>query len=151
MPDEGLVGEDLLERGPHGGHRQRVAGERAADAAGVDEVEALLGEHRSASAWLTPYAPAGMPAGDGLADRDDVGLEIPGLRAPPGPAENVCVSSLISSVAVAPGELAHPFEVAGLGQHDADVGERRLHQHRRDVAVGELALERLEIVELRHP
>jgi hypothetical protein len=35
-------------------------------------------------------------------------------------------------------EPADRLEVAGLGQDDADVGERRLHQHDRDVAMGEL-------------
>ena len=31
---------------------------------------------------------------------------------------------------------------------DADVGERRLGEHERDVARGELALERVDVVEL---
>src|SRR5207249_10009134 len=38
-PRERLVGEDLLEGRPDGGHRQRVAGEGPADAADVDVLE----------------------------------------------------------------------------------------------------------------
>ena len=46
------------------------------------------------------------------------------------------------------GELAQRVVEAGVGQDDADVGQRRLGQHAGDVAVRELALERLEVVEL---
>ena len=38
--------------------------------------------------------------------------------------------------------------VAGLGQHDPDVGQGRLEQDGRDVAVGERGLEAVDVVEL---
>ena len=41
--------------------------------------------------------------------------------------------------------------IAVVGEHDPDVGQRRLDQHAGDVAVGELALEPLEVVDLDHP
>ena len=50
---------------------------------------------------------------------------------------------------VAARELAHALEVAGVGQHDPDVRQRRLDEQRRDLPVRERAVERLEVVE-RH-
>ena len=46
------------------------------------------------------------------------------------------------------GRGAQRVVVAGVGEHDADVGQRRLGEHAGDVAVGELALQRLDVVEL---
>ena len=43
-----------------------------------------------------------------------------------------------------------PVEIAGLGQHDADVRQRRLHQHGGDVAVVQRPLQRVEVVERHH-
>ena len=48
-------------------------------------------------------------------------------------------------------EPADRLEVARLGQDDADVGERRLHQHDGDVAMGELGGQAVDVVELRDP
>ena len=45
------------------------------------------------------------------------------------------------------GDLADRVEVARLGQHDADVGERGLHQQAGDVALGEPAVEGVGVVE----
>jgi hypothetical protein len=49
------------------------------------------------------------------------------------------------------GQRSHRSQVARLGQHDADVGERWLHQDGGDVTVRELALEGSGIVELDDP
>ena len=49
------------------------------------------------------------------------------------------------------GELAHAVVVAGFGQDDADVRQRRFHQEGRDVAVGERGVERVEVVERHDP
>jgi hypothetical protein len=49
---------------------------------------------------------------------------------------------------VLPGELTHAFVVAGLRQDDAHVGQGGLHERNRDVTVGELPLQALEVVEL---
>ena len=45
-------------------------------------------------------------------------------------------------------EPADGLQVAGLGEHDADVGQRRLHQHGGDVVVGELVSQLVGLVEL---
>ena len=47
-----------------------------------------------------------------------------------------------------PGDLADRLVITGLGEHDPDVGQRRLEQHRRDVAVGEGGFETGDVVEL---
>ena len=70
------------------------------------------------------------------------GLEPPAPVTPPGPAQIVWVSSMIRIVPVSAGQLADGVEVAGLGQDDPDVGQGRLDEERRDVPVGEGALER---------
>lgn len=69
--------------------------------------------------------------------------------APPGPAEKVWVSSLIRRTPSPAGDLADALQVAGLGQHDPDVGEGGLHQDGGHVPVGELPLQALQVVELR--
>ena len=49
------------------------------------------------------------------------------------------------------GHLADGVEVARVRQDDADVGQRRLHQHRRHITVSQLLLQALDVVELGHP
>ena len=63
----------------------------------------------------------------------------------------VCVSSMISSVPCASHAARRPSWKPGLGQDDADVGQRRLGQHAGDLPVGEQALDGPEVVELAHP
>jgi hypothetical protein len=53
--------------------------------------------------------------------------------------------------AVVGAELADGVHEARLGQHDSDVRERRLHEEARHVLMLEHALQRAEVVELRHP
>ena len=106
---------------------------------------------RSATAALSPYAPIGMPPPIALPIVTMSGSSDHACVQPPGPAENVCVSSLISSVPAARVTRADAVEVALLGQDDAHVRERRLHQHRGHVAVGQLPLEPDEVVVLGDP
>ena len=96
---------------------------------------------RSASAADRPNAPAGIPPAIDFPIVTMSGSRFQARVQPPGPALNVCVSSLISRRAAAPGQLADRVQVAGLGQHDPDVGQGGLHQHHGHVARGELALE----------
>ena len=50
--------------------------------------------------------------------------------------------------AVLAGEIAQGLMIAGLGQHDADIGQRRFGQHTSDISMGERRFQRVEIVEL---
>ena len=69
---------------------------------------------------------------------------------PPGPQHRVGLVDHQQGPGSA-GELAQAVVVSRLGKDDSDVGERRLDQDAGDVAVGELALERAEVVDLDHP
>ena len=95
MPANAASVSTSLEGGPRRGHRQRVAGQRAADAAHVDQVEVGAGQQGSASSADRPYAPIGMPPPMALPMVTTSGSRPQAAVAPPGPAENVCVSSLI--------------------------------------------------------
>src|SRR5215218_5650360 len=148
---EGLVGEDVLQGGPHGRHRQGVAGQGAADPAGVDQVGVApdrdpvgdLGREAVGAGW--------DPAGDGLAHRDQVRLQPPGQGAAAGPGRQGVGLVVDQQGAVAAGQLAHALQVAGGGQDDADVGQGRLHEHAGHVAGGQLAVQGVQVVELDHP
>ena len=48
------------------------------------------------------------------------------------------------------GHLADPVEVAVVGEHDADVRQRRLHQQAGDVALGQPTVQGAEVVERHH-
>ena len=83
---ERLVGEHLAERRAHRGERERVPGERPADAADVDVLERdrrvdAIGELRGEAVRGGRDA-----AGDRLADRDDVGVEAVRRGEPAGAA-----------------------------------------------------------------
>ena len=146
--DERLVGEHLGERRARRGQRQRVAGERAADAAPVEVVGLVVGldplEHR-----LRDAVGRDRHAGaERLADRDDVGRQAPGRDAAAGPGRDrvrLVVDQQRPGLAAG---LLEALEEARLGQHDADVRERGLGQHAGDVAARERAPDALEVVEL---
>ncbi len=55
---------------------------------------------------------------------------------------------MISSVPCSRVSVPHRVVVALVREHDADVGQGRLDQHAGDVAVSELALQRLDVVDL---
>ena len=90
-------------------------------------------------------------AGDRLADRQQIRVEAVLGRVAAGPAADGVRLVDRQQRARLAGELAQRLVKARLGQDDADVGQRRLGQHQRDVAGGELALECLDVVELDHP
>src|SRR5450759_2439870 len=122
-----------------------------ADTAHVNQVEVitpgdLLGELRGQA-----VGPRGDASGDRLADREHVRPQVPRFRAPTGPGGEGVRLVVDEQASVLAGELAHAREVAVRRQHDPDVGERRFHEHRGHVAVGQLALHPLEVVELDHP
>ena len=147
---ERLLGQDLGERRAHRREREHVGGERAADAADVgelllDRVVRLL-RHR----LREPVGGGRHAGGERLADREDVGLEPVRRRVAARPRADRVRLVDDQQRARAARRLAQRVVVAGLRQHDADVGQRGLGQHARDVAVGELALERLDVVELDH-
>ena len=67
---------------------------------------------------------------------------------PPGPTQIVWVSSITSSVPVRRVISRSASWKPGSGSDDADVGERRLGQHARDVARRQRGFERVDVVEL---
>ena len=86
---------------------------------------------------VIPHAPNGMPAGDRLAARHEVGRRGPTAAvSPPGPTTCVWVSSYASNVPVSPGHLAQPLVEARppAGSEPDVVRERGLGQHDRHVA-----------------
>ena len=103
---------------------------------------------RSATSAVMPYAPIGTPPPIALPTSRRSGSRPSAPVQPPGPAQSVCVSSMISSVPAARGQLASGGVLAGLRQHDADVGHRRLGQHAGHVAGGQRPLQRRDVVEL---
>ena len=87
------------ERGAHGRERQRVARERAADAADVGVLVVGVGvDLRPRARASTPYAALGMPAPSVLPIVTKSGCRSHAIVQPPGPALIVWVSSMISSV-----------------------------------------------------
>ncbi len=95
--------------------------------------------------------PAGDPAADALADHEDVGGQVPqgGGAARPG-REGVRLVDHQQG-AVLRGQGAQAREETVRGKHDPDVGQRRLGEDRRDVAVRELLLDGGQVVELADP
>jgi hypothetical protein len=133
-----------------GRERQRVAGQRAADAADVDEVGVLEPGDPRAHLGADAVGADRHAAGDRLADRDEVRAQVPrgGAAARPGADRVRLVGDEQRAGAVA--RRPQAMVEAGLGPHDADVRQRRLGEHARDPLVGEEPLDRLEVVELAH-
>ena len=140
-----------VEGRPHRPQRERVAGERAADAADVD----LAGRKRGRDAVgdLRRHAVrGGRDAGaERLADRDEVGVELPraGAAARAGAERVGLVDDEERPWRRA--ELAHGVVVALVGQDDADVGERGLEQAAGDVAVRRARARAVQVVDLDDP
>ena len=89
----------------------------------------------------SPYAPDGMPPPIALPITTMSGASPPRAVQPPGPAEIVCVSSMMSTAPYRGRELAEAVVEAALGQHDADVRQRGLGEDGRHVAVRQLAFD----------
>ena len=115
------------------------------------DVGALVGQDPVGQGCGQPERPARNAAADGLPDSHEVGVEPPGAGAAAGSRAEGMRLVVDQQRAVDPGQLPDRGEVAGLGQHDADVGQRRFHQHGGDVAVGQFPLERGHVVELHDP
>ena len=145
---ERLLGQHLGERRAHRGERQHVGGQRAADPADVGDLVGDRGLDALRHLGGEAVGRGGHAAGERLADRQQVGLEAVRGGVAAGPRGDRVRLVDDQQRAGGAGRGAQRVVVAGLGQHDADVGQRRLGEHARDVAVGELALERLDVVEL---
>ena len=149
-PLEGVVGQDLAERRAGGRQRQGVAGQRPADAADI-RVRHVRARQPGGDLRAEPVGRRRDPATDRLADDDDVRVEAPGAGRAARPGADGVGLVDDEERARPPGDLADRVVVAGLGQDDPDVGQRRLEQDRRDVAVGEGRLEPGDVVELDDP
>ena len=103
------VGEHLAQRRPHRRQRQRVAGERAADAADVDDV-GVPGIRAAAIArgdvLGDAVGAARDAAADRLADDEDVGLEAPRARSRRPARRRTCASRRSSAARRTGGQLA---------------------------------------------
>ena len=87
---EVLLGEHVLERGARGRGGERIAGERAADAALVDEVGVGVAEDAGGELLGDAVGADRHAAGEGLADGHDVGLQAARAgAAADAPAEGV--------------------------------------------------------------
>ena len=89
----------------------------------------------------------GHPACDRLADHEHVGVKAPCPRAPARTRTDRVGLVDHQQNTVAPCDLAHPFQVALIGKNDPNVGQSGLHQHTRDVAVGQCSVQRFRIIE----
>ena len=145
---EGLVGQHLAQARPRRRQRERVAGQGAADAADVRELLLDRVAHPLGDLVGEAVGPDRDAAADRLADREQVGLQPVGLGVAARPRADRVGLVDDQQRAVLAGQLAHRLVVALVGQHDADVGQGRLDEHAGDVAVGQLALERLDVVDL---
>ena len=146
---ERLVGEHLASVARIAASESALR-QRPADAADVD----VLGSIAASSARRPPRRTRRRRRGcrrRSASHRDHVRLEPVRRVYPPGPRRScasrrsraTCRSHAVSSRSAA----WNP----GLGMHDPDVRQRRLGEHERDVAVRELALERVDVVELDDP
>ena len=110
----------------------------------------MSGVRRSATSSVMPYAASGTPPAIGLPTTRRSGSRPQARVAPPGArAQGVRLVDDQQHVVLA-GDLADRFGVALVREHDADVGERRLHEQAGHVALGQPPVERVEVVEGHH-
>jgi len=147
-PGEVLLGEDVFEGRPRGGQREGVAGERAADAALVDEVGLGVGEDALGEVLGDAVGADRDARAERLADGHHVGAQAPGTGAAAvAGAERVGLivdeqgPSLVA-------EGAHGVQEPRLRRDDADVGHGRFHEDGGDVAGGERLAQGVDVVEL---
>ena len=146
----GGLGHDLLERGPHGGHGEGVAGQGAADA-GDETVEAvepggdLCADRRAIAVNRRREAP-----GKRLAQGNQIGLQavFPDTAARPG-ADAVGLIDDQQGPVIASGG-AQRLVKSRLGKHQPDIGQRRFAQHTGDIALGEGRFDGGNVVEFDH-
>ena len=106
-------------------------------------------ESRSAISAVMPYAADGTPPPIGLPTTTKSGSRPQALGAPTRPGAQRVRLVDDQQDPVAARDLADALEVAVVGQHDPDVGQRRLHQQAGDVALRQTTVEGVEVVE-RH-
>ena len=136
------------ERRAHRRHRQQVAAQRGADAR-MARRRGLLGAHRAFGPFgAEAVRRAGHAAADRLAEHDRVGLQAMRTCVAAGAAADGVGFVEHQRGAVVADQRLRGAPVAGLGQHHADVGQRRLGQHASDVAAGQRGFECGEVVEL---
>src|SRR5271169_977383 len=91
---------------------------------------------------------AGNAAADGLAEDENVGLEIPFASASAGAGADGVRFVGDEKRAITTGEFARGGPVAGVGENDAHVGHGRLGEDTGYVVMLESVFQRLQIVEL---
>ena len=142
------LGQHVLQGGAHRGRGQRVGRECAADPTGIGRFKARV----RADALRDPFAQAvdraRDPAGHRLAEREEVGLEPVRARIPTRTRADGVRLVDDEQCAGPAGEFPERRVEARLGMHDPDVGERRLGQHARHIAMAQRGFQRRQIVEL---
>src|SRR5580693_3554239 len=117
--------EDVFERGPHGRKRERVAGERATDAADVAVFEMDAPGNALGDFFGDAESGGGNAAADGFAEDEHVGIELPFGGATAGAGADSMSLVGDKERAVAAREFACGAPVAVVGEDDADVGHGR--------------------------
>ena len=138
----------MLESGAHGGEGERVAGERAADAADINIFEMEARGDALGDLFSDAVGRAGNAAADGLAEDENIGLKIPLSGAAAGTGANGVGFIGDEKSAIAAGEFACGGPVALGGKDDADVGHGGLGEDASDVVMLESVFEGLQVVEL---
>ena len=148
---ERVVGEDVLERGPHRSERENVARERSSDSADIRLVPADGRPDALRDLGGEPVGGRGNPAPDRLPNGEQVRFEPVLRRVPAGTgAERVRLVDDQQGLRTAR-QHAQRIVEAGLGVDDPDVRQDRLGEDAGDVAVRQLTLERVDVVPLDDP
>ncbi|MNF62030.1 hypothetical protein D3C84_436990 [compost metagenome] len=148
----GGLGHYRLQVGAHAVHGQGVGREGGAHAAVAMAMAVFAGMASGALHGLGHFRAAaidraGHAAGDGLAEGDEVRRQVPAAGAAAGAGGDGVGLVDDQQAAVLAGQFAQALHVAGLGQDHADIGHRRLAEHRGDVALGQGRFQRGEVVE----
>src|ERR1700722_6571201 len=144
---EGFGGEDVFQGGADGGEREGVAGERAANAAGVAIFELNAFGDFFGDSGGAAVGGGGNSAGDGFADDENIGMESVGASVAAGTGADGVGFVDDEKSAEFFGELRGFFPVARVRVHDADVGEDRFGEDAGDVAMGQFPFEGGQVVE----
>ena len=140
--------KNVLQRGAHGGEREGVSCQSAADAADVavlemhairDSLGDILGD-AVGSAWNS--------AADGFAEDEEIGIEIPFAGASAGASADGVRFVGDEQRAMAADELRRGGPIAFVREDDPDVGHGGFGENTSDIVMLEGSFERGEIVEL---
>ena len=147
---ERCLGQHLAERCADRGQGEHVPGQRSTDAAHV-RLRRHRGEDPVSHRLAEPVRGRRDASADRLADRQEVGLEVVRARVTAGARADRVRLVDHEQRPVALRHIPERLVIAGVRQDDADVGQRRLDQHAGDVALRQLALEPVEVVDLDSP